>query len=687
MIKTTHRLSLLGMAVAATLQLAACGGGDAGAPDTFPPTVAITSGATGIASGPVTFTFNFSEDVGSSFTADDLIVSGGVPGVLTRVSETQYTLVVTPPTSASGELNVAVKTLTFSDAAGNLNKVNPTVTQRFNTGSTPIGGGSGSTGTCTAVPCINFAEATVVLVDFGGLGIEVAADPADATNQVAKLTKEAADEKWAGVTVHLGGANNTVARIDPAAGISLRVYSPAAGETVMIKIENGANDQIFKESRATTTKAGEWETLTFTYSGADASAIYNKVSVFPAFDTQANKVFYIDELKYTEKTNTTPPPTATNLVTNGNFESGNSGWTGNAANVVTEGGNSYNFATVATAVNPWDVNLSYPLNISAENVKYKLTFKASSNKTRALKAGFGLNGDPWTNTVQDVTLTTAPQTFELTLTSNFASANSRIIFDMGHDTGDVVIDDVVLVKVEDTPPPPPTPGLVTFSSGFASNTLTSSGGGIISGGGSNLDGWNCNGEGAWCGSGSSGAGAESSMYFYYQTPSPASGLYSQIEVFAPNVINFSTTGDTSGVNVTGKTKVNFNFNPNPEWFNSPAPKLAVVITLGKRYPIDGGCRLQLHGVTPITAVGSTAYSLNLQNDFRVAADCGAGIPPADVAAALTASPVVSSVKFLGADGGAAIEGRNGVKSTANLTMAAGTVYPTTVALKGAITFE
>lgn len=685
----TQRLSLLAVAVAASLQLAACGGGGAGAPDVFPPTVTITAGATGTATGPVTFTFNFSEDVGSSFTADDLTVTGGTMGALTRVSATQYTLVVTPPTGSTGNMTVAVKAAAFSDAAGNMNQVNPTVTQSFNTGAAPAPVTSGSTGACTAAPCINFAEGTVGLVDFGGLGVEVTADPADASNQVAKLTKEAADETWAGVTVHLGGANNTVARIDPAQGISLRVYAPAAGETVMIKIENGADGNINQEALATTTKAGEWETLTFAFPNADASAVYNKVSVFPAFNTQADKVFYIDELKYTEKSSTTPPPApAANLLANGNFESGNTGWTGNALNVVTEGGNSFNLASVATAGNPWDVNLSYPVSIPTQGVQYKLTFKASSNRSRLLRAGIGLNQDPFTAETHDFTLTTTPQTFERTFTASFASASSRVIFDMGHDTGDVVIDDVVLVQVESaTPTPPPSSGAVTFSSGFTSNVLTASGGAIASAGGSNLDGFNCNGTEAWCGSGAGGAGADSFMFFYYQTPSPAADLYSQVEVFGPNVTGFSATEDTAGVNVAGKTQLKFNFNPNEQWFNSATPRLGVVLTLGKRYPIDGGCRLQLHAVTPITALASTAYSLNLQNDFRVAADCGQGIPPTDVAAALAASPVVSSVKFLGAGGGAAIVGRNDVRSTANLSVAAGSVYPTTVALKGAITFD
>lgn len=384
---------------------------------------------------------------------------------------------------------------------------------------------------------------------------------------------------------------------------------------------------------------------------------------------------------------TTPAPPVVNLLTNGNFESGAASWTGNAANVQTEGGNSYNFADVAAAGNPWDANLSQVVDIPTQGVRYKLTFTASSNRTRVLKAGIGLNQEPFTNASEDVTLTTTPQTFELTLTANFAGANSRVLFDMGHDTGHVVIDNVVLEVVEDDAPV--TPGeVLTFSSGFTSNVLTASGGHIASAGGSDLDSYNCNGTAEWCGSDAGGSGADSFMYFYYQTPTAAAALYSQIELFAPNIDGLSTTEDTGGVTINGQTKVNFMFNPNGEWFDSGSPRLGVVLTLGKRYAIGNGCHIELIASTPITSAASTAYSLNLANDFRVAQDCGTGIAPDNVAAALTASPVISSVKFLGAGGNSAVIGRNDTRSTANLSVANGAgLFPTTVALKGAITFD
>jgi len=133
-----------------------------------------------------------------------------------------------------------------------------------------------------------------------------------------------------------------------------------------------------------------------------------------------------------------------NLITNGDFENGTAGWSGNAVNVVCQANNCYNNATINAAGNPWDVNLSYVLNIPTAGVSYQLTFKAWSNVNRPLIAGIGLNQDPWTNTTETVNLTSTPQTFTLNLTSNFSSTTSRIIFDMGNAVGQVNIDDVVL---------------------------------------------------------------------------------------------------------------------------------------------------------------------------------------------------------------------------------------------------
>lgn len=137
------------------------------------------------------------------------------------------------------------------------------------------------------------------------------------------------------------------------------------------------------------------------------------------------------------------------LVVNGNFEAGQTNWIGNAFNVVTESGNKYNAANVASPGNPWDVNLSQVLSLTAGQT-YKLKFDAWSDINRTLIAGIGLNEGPWSSATETITLSTTSQTFTLTLLAPATSANSRVIFDMGAAAGFVGIDNVSLMLIAPT---------------------------------------------------------------------------------------------------------------------------------------------------------------------------------------------------------------------------------------------
>jgi hypothetical protein len=124
--------SLSACALAASLLLSACGGGES--TDTVAPTVAITDNVAGAtAAGAVTFTFTFSEDVGSSFVAEDITVTGGTAGALTKVDALHYTLVVTPAAGATGTINVAVAALRFTDLALNGNTAAASAQQAYDT--------------------------------------------------------------------------------------------------------------------------------------------------------------------------------------------------------------------------------------------------------------------------------------------------------------------------------------------------------------------------------------------------------------------------------------------------------------------------------------------------------------------------------------------------------------------------
>ena len=166
------RLTALSMAFAATL--VACGGGSS----PTPPTVQIISSANGIAVGPVSFLFIFNDDVGSSFTASDVIVSNGSAGLFSKLDPTRYTLVITPPFNASGTFGLVLPGSSYTSVQGINGVTTASASQVFDTApptllfSSSVGGIA--TGHVTF--SFNFSEdvgnsltASDVLVSFSGV--------------------------------------------------------------------------------------------------------------------------------------------------------------------------------------------------------------------------------------------------------------------------------------------------------------------------------------------------------------------------------------------------------------------------------------------------------------------------------------------------------------------------------------
>ncbi|QGJ71484.1 Hypothetical protein PBC10988_31890 [Planctomycetales bacterium 10988] len=107
--------------VAANGAMDAAGNGNAASSATVTydgtaPTLDITPDAIATNDNPITFTFEFSEDV-VGFTIDDIAVIGGSKGTLMMIDGNTYTLDVTP--SGEGNLIVAVEDGFAADAAGN----------------------------------------------------------------------------------------------------------------------------------------------------------------------------------------------------------------------------------------------------------------------------------------------------------------------------------------------------------------------------------------------------------------------------------------------------------------------------------------------------------------------------------------------------------------------------------------
>jgi hypothetical protein len=144
--------------------------------------------------------------------------------------------------------------------------------------------------------------------DFGGNISSVVADPANAANKVLKVTKPGGAEVWAGTTLGTAsGFANKVAVTAANSKMTVRVYSPAVGLTVKLKLEDHTDGTKFVESDMVTTIANAWQTLTFDFNinpdgtpALNPAVTYDKASIFFDFNVSGSgKVFYVDDLKMT----------------------------------------------------------------------------------------------------------------------------------------------------------------------------------------------------------------------------------------------------------------------------------------------------------------------------------------------------------------------------------------------------
>jgi len=121
----------------------------------------------------------------------------------------------------------------------------------------------------------------------------------------------------------------------------------------------------------------------------------------------------------------------------------------NSVPVKEEEGNTFFFTNVEKKGDASAVNLSQQVAIIQDET-YRLKFDGSSlGNRRTLIAGIGLNEVPFTNSSQTVELDSSMQTYSLILTAtDFGDTNSRVLFDMGADTGIVMIDNVSLMLID-----------------------------------------------------------------------------------------------------------------------------------------------------------------------------------------------------------------------------------------------
>ncbi len=315
--KTRSPHLLVATALAASLMLVACGGGSGEAPpdststansDRTGPTVTITDNvAATTATGPVIFTFAFNKDVGTSFTIDDITVTGGTKGTFTRVNGTSATLQVIPTPNSGGTIQVSVAAGVAVDGLGNGNAV-ASSQQAYNL----------VVLTQMSLP-VNFDSTSVAygLVGFGGAeDSSIVADPTNAANKVAKVVRAAGAETYAGTTVTFTNASNVQTGFAPKipfnvtdTRMSVRVWSPDAGIPVRLKVEDSTDPNKSVETEARVTTAAGWETLTFNFSSQATGTAplnltynYNKATIFFDFGrakgAAVQKAYYFDDLTF-----------------------------------------------------------------------------------------------------------------------------------------------------------------------------------------------------------------------------------------------------------------------------------------------------------------------------------------------------------------------------------------------------
>jgi len=136
--------------------------------------------------------------------------------------------------------------------------------------------------------------------NFGGaIGSKVAnphSGGINTTSQVGQFFKGVASQTWAGIAIPFDAPVN----FSVMKKIKMKVWSPAAGITVLMKFENmnphvGADDI---EKSTTTTVANQWEEITFDFTGIDNSKNYQQMVLFFNFNVAGTgETYYFDDVK------------------------------------------------------------------------------------------------------------------------------------------------------------------------------------------------------------------------------------------------------------------------------------------------------------------------------------------------------------------------------------------------------
>ena len=143
------------------------------------------------------------------------------------------------------------------------------------------------------------------VTDFGGNISVPATDPTNGANNVKRTTKPNGAQTWAGTTIG-ANFNAPIAFTATRTQMSIRVYSPAAGLRVRLKVEDKTNNTRSVETEAMTQAVNTWETLVFDFAtpsigtaSMNLAYTYDMASVFFDFGNNGTgSVFYWDDVTF-----------------------------------------------------------------------------------------------------------------------------------------------------------------------------------------------------------------------------------------------------------------------------------------------------------------------------------------------------------------------------------------------------
>lgn len=162
---------------------------------------------------------------------------------------------------------------------------------------------------------VDFEGSTVnyTMSDFGGNVSSLVTDPTDSGNKVIQVIKTTGAATWAGTTIGTpaGFATNIPLTLTNSK-MTVRVWTPAAGIPVRLKVEDWEDATHTCETQTNTTVAG-WETLEFDFTnqatgtellsvGLSMGWTYNMASIFFNFGTDGatagEQTYYFDDVRF-----------------------------------------------------------------------------------------------------------------------------------------------------------------------------------------------------------------------------------------------------------------------------------------------------------------------------------------------------------------------------------------------------